>query len=162
MAEAVHLSFAKMTDSDVSAIVEYVQSVPPADAPDLPALKMQPADLDPLRGVPADANPRGLQLFSGECAGCHGWTGQNDLVPHSTFTGSRAVNDPTATNVALAILHGASSLASPDGAVATMPAFGSIYSDDDVAAVANYVVARFGAAPSAITADEIARLREAH
>jgi mono/diheme cytochrome c family protein len=162
MAEAVHLSFAKMTDSDIRSIVEYVRSVPPVDTPDMPAPRLEPAELDPLAGVAAAENPRGLEIFSGACAGCHGWTGQNDLVPHSTFTGSRAVNDPTATNVALAILHGASSLASPDGAVAMMPAFGDIYSDDDVAAVANYVVARFGATPSAITAVEVARLREAH
>jgi mono/diheme cytochrome c family protein len=151
-----------MTDSDISSIVEYVRSVPPIDTPDMPAPRQEPADLDPLAGVAAAENPRGLEIFSGACAGCHGWTGQNDLVPHSTFTGSRAVNDPTATNVALAILHGASSLASLDGAVAMMPAFGDIYSDDDVAAVANYVIARFGARPSAITAEEVARLREAH
>jgi mono/diheme cytochrome c family protein len=161
MAEAVHLSFAKMTDSDLSAIVEYVRSVPAVETPDLPSPRMEPADADPLRGVPEDVDPRGLEIFSSSCAGCHGWTGQNDLVPHSTFTGSRSVNDPTATNVALAILHGASSLASPDGAIATMPAFGAAFSDDDVAAVANYVVARFGATPSAITADDVEQLREA-
>ena len=162
MAEAVHLSFAKMTDSDIRSIVEYIRSVPPVETPDLPALRMEPAEPDPLRGVAADSNPRGLQIFSGDCAGCHGWTGENDLVPHSTFTGSRAVNDPTATNVALAIIHGASSLASADGAIATMPAFGDIYSDDDVAAVANYVIARFGATPSAIAPADVALLREAH
>jgi len=162
MAEAVHLSFKKMTDADISAIVEYLRSVPPVETPDLPALRMQPAAPDPLEGVAAGDNPRGLEIFSGACAGCHGWTGENDLVPHSTLTGSRAVNDPTATNVALAIIHGASALASPDGAVATMPAFGDIYSDDDIAAVSNYVIARFGAAPSSITAGDVARLREAH
>ena len=162
MAEAVHLSFKKMTDSDIGAIVEYLRSVPPVETPDLPALRMQPAGLDPLEGVAAADNLRGLEIFSADCAGCHGWTGENDLVPHSTFTGSRAVNDPTATNVALAIVHGASSLASPDGAVAMMPAFGDIYSDDDVAAVSNYVIARFGATPSAITAADVARLREAY
>lgn len=160
MAEAVHLSFAKMTDSDVSAIVEYVRSVPAVEVPDLPAPKMEPAEPDPLRGVGADVNPRGLEIFSGSCAGCHGWTGQNDLVPHSTFTGSRAVNDPTATNVALAVLHGASSLPPSEGAIATMPAFGDVLSDDDVAAVANYVIARFGATASAITADQVGLLRE--
>ena len=162
MAEAVHLSFRRMTDSDISAIVEYVRSVPPVETPDLPRLRMQPAALDPLQGVAAEDNPRGLDIFSADCAGCHGWTGVNELVPHSTFTGSRAVNDPTATNVALAIIHGASSLASPDGAVAMMPAYGDIYSDDDIAAVSNYVVARFGATPSSISADDVARLREAH
>jgi len=161
MAEAVHLSFKKLTDSDIDAIVEYVRSVPAVASPDLPELRMQPAALDPLQGVPATDNPRGLEIFSASCAGCHGWTGENDLVPHSTLVGSRAVNDPTATNVALAIVHGASTLASPDGAVATMPAFGDIFSDDDIAAVANYVVARFGAVPSSISAEDVTRLREA-
>jgi mono/diheme cytochrome c family protein len=162
MAEAVHLSFAKMTDSDLSAIVEYVRTVPPVATPDLPAPRMQPAASDPLAGAAADSNPRGLEIFSGACAGCHGWTGQNDFVPHSTFTGSRAINDPTATNVALAILRGAGSLPESDNAVATMPAFGAILNDDDVAAVANYVVARFGATASSITADEVAMLRESY
>jgi len=162
MAEAVHLSFKKLTDSDIDAIVEYIRSVPAVDSPDLPEIRTEPAARDPLQSVPASDNPRGLEIFSADCAGCHGWTGENDLVPHSTLLGSRAVNDPTATNVALAIVHGASSLASPDGAVATMPAFGDILTDDDIAAVANYVVARFGATPSSISAEDVARLRAAH
>jgi mono/diheme cytochrome c family protein len=151
-----------MTDSDVSAIVEYIRSVPPVATPDLPAPRTQPASQDPLSGVAPDADPRGLEIFSGACAGCHGWTGENDLVPHSTFTGSRAVNDPTATNVALAVLHGAGELPASDNAIATMPAFGEILTDSDVAAVANYVIARFGAAPSSITAAEVGMLREAY
>lgn len=162
MAEAVHLSFAKMTDTDVSAIVEYVRSVPPVEISDLPALKTEPADADPLQGNVQDANPRGLEIFSGACAGCHGWTGQNDLVPHSTFIGSRAVNDPTATNVALAILRGAGELPAAADAIASMPAFGAVLNDDDIAAVANYVIARFGASPSAITPDEVTVLRQSH
>jgi mono/diheme cytochrome c family protein len=42
-----------------------------------------------------------------------------------------------------------------------MPAFGSAYSDTEIAAVANYVTHRFGAAPSHITAKDVARLRRA-
>jgi mono/diheme cytochrome c family protein len=40
-----------------------------------------------------------------------------------------------------------------------MPAFGSAYSDEEIASLANYVTARFGAQPSALTADNIATLR---
>jgi mono/diheme cytochrome c family protein len=40
-----------------------------------------------------------------------------------------------------------------------MPAFGHAYSDLEIAGVANYVTARFGAKPSAITAQDVARLR---
>jgi mono/diheme cytochrome c family protein len=42
-----------------------------------------------------------------------------------------------------------------------MPAFGPAYTDREIAAVANYVTARFGAKPSAIAAEEVAKLRAA-
>ena len=45
----------------------------------------------------------------------------------------------------------------PDG-VLSMPSFGNAYSDTEIAAVANYVTARFGAR-SNITAKEVAELR---
>ncbi|MEA2950996.1 MAG: hypothetical protein QOJ96_516 [Alphaproteobacteria bacterium] len=41
-----------------------------------------------------------------------------------------------------------------------MPAFGSVYSDAEIAAVANYVTARFGSKPSRITAQDVAELRK--
>jgi mono/diheme cytochrome c family protein len=40
-----------------------------------------------------------------------------------------------------------------------MPAFGEAYSDEEVAAVANYVIARFDARPSHITPAQVAALR---
>jgi mono/diheme cytochrome c family protein len=50
----------------------------------------------------------------------------------------------------------------PDGGT-VMPAFWAAYSDTEIAAVANYVTGRFGAARSHITAKDVARLRrEAH
>ena len=158
MAEAVHLSFAKMTRSDINAIAEYVRSVPPVSSSDLPAPKAQPAPADPSQGVAMDENTKGRDFFAGACAGCHGWTGANSLVTHATLTGTRAVNDPTATNVALAVLRGASPLP-PSTDIAAMPAFGAAYSDADIAAVSNYVTARFGAKGSTITAEDVHQLR---
>jgi mono/diheme cytochrome c family protein len=159
MAQAVHLSFQKLTASDVSAIVEYVRSVPPVSTDDLPAMKLEPAPLDPSAHAAAGSHQRGHDIFAGMCAGCHSWTGVNDYVPHTTLTGSRAVNDPTATNVALAILRGASTLPTTGSAIAVMPAFGQTYTDDQIADVSNYVIARFGAKPSSITGEEVAKLR---
>jgi len=159
MAEAVHLSFAKMTPSDINAIVEYVRSVPAVNSPDLPAPKAEPASADPSQGIAMDQNARGREFFAGACAGCHGWTGANSLVTHSTLVGTRAVNDPTATNVALAVLRGASALP-PSNDIAVMPAFGAAYSDNDIAAVSNYVTARFGVKGSTITPEEVHKLRE--
>jgi mono/diheme cytochrome c family protein len=41
-----------------------------------------------------------------------------------------------------------------------MLAFADAYSNTEIAAVANYVTARFGAAPSQLTAKDVARLRQ--
>ena len=158
MAQAVHLSFQKLTDSDLKAIVEYVRSVPPVSNPDLPAPKLQLASAHPGEGGADESNPKGHAIYSSMCAGCHSWTGVNDYVPHSTLTGTRAVNDPSATNVALAVLKGAGTLP-PSGDIAIMPAFGAAWSDDDIASVSNYVIARFGAKPSKITAADVSKLR---
>jgi mono/diheme cytochrome c family protein len=40
-----------------------------------------------------------------------------------------------------------------------MPAFGHAYSNVEIAVLANYVTKRFGNAPSAITADQVAQIR---
>ncbi len=75
----------------------------------------------------------------------------------ATLTGARAINDPSAINVGRIVLAGTRRTA-PGGA-AFMPAFGAAYSNTEIAAVANYVTARFGALPSRITAGDVARLR---
>ena len=159
MAQAVHLSFQNLTASDLGAIAEYVRSVPPVASPDLPAPKLAKSSIYPGAEDFADQQmTTGQHLFAGTCSGCHSWTGVSDFVPYATLTGTRAVNDPTATNVALAVLRGASPLPA-SGAIATMPAFGSVWTDDQIAEVSNYVIARFGAQPSSITAAEVAKLR---
>jgi mono/diheme cytochrome c family protein len=55
-------------------------------------------------------------------------------------------------------MHGAKKL--PSDASVAMPAFGDAYSDRDIAAVANYVVARFGAQASAITPEQVRAMRD--
>jgi len=158
MGEAIALSFSKMTPGDIRAMVAYLRTVPAIATPDLPAPKVELASAHPGEGDHDDSNPKGHAIYSSMCAGCHSWTGVNDYVPHSTLTGTRAVNDPSATNVALAVLRGASTLP-PNSDIAVMPAFGEAWSDDDIAAVSNYVIARFGAKPSQITAEEVGKLR---
>jgi len=155
MGEAVDLSLKYLAPSDVSALVAYVTTVPPVTSHDLPALKAAPAPQLPSEGVTAAVDPRGKEIFEGVCAGCHGWTGVSPVLNSATLTGVRAVNDPTAINVVQAVLSGASAHGGTD-----MPAFGSAYSDTEVAAVANYVTARFGAQPSNITAANVADLRK--
>ena len=155
MGEAVDKSLMHLTPEDIKALVTYLRTIPPMADPDLPAPKTAPASAAP-NGVEADA--RGKAIFAGACAGCHDWTGESPVLSYATFTGSRSINDPSARNVAQAIIWGVTRQSA--GGSVNMPSFGQAYSDSEIAAVANYVTARFGAAPSAITTQQVAQLRQ--
>jgi mono/diheme cytochrome c family protein len=157
MGEAVDNSLRFLTQGDITAMVTYLRSVSPIATSDLPEPKAGAAPASYAEGVAANVDPRGKAVYAGACAGCHDWTGVSPVIPYATLTGVRSVNDPTATNVVQIILSGAHRRVSDAGT--TMPGFGSAYSDVEIASLANYVTARFGAQPSAVTAQNIATLR---
>jgi mono/diheme cytochrome c family protein len=156
MGEAVDHSFSKMLPADIHALVTYVRSVPAVASSDLPGTIAPPAPASPKEGG-ATANIVGKRVFEGACASCHSWTGVSPITPFATIAGARAVNDPKATNVAQIVISG-TKRDTPPGAV-SMPAFGGAYSNLEIAAVANYVTARFGSTASAITEKDVAELR---
>jgi mono/diheme cytochrome c family protein len=157
MGEAVDNSLRYLTQSDITAMVAYLRSVSGIATSDLPEPKAVPAPASYAQGVAANVDAPGKAVYAGACAGCHDWTGVSPVIPYATLTGVRSVNDPTATNVVQIILSGAHRQTTDAGA--TMPAFGTAYSDEEIASLANYVTARFGAQPSAVTAQNIAALR---
>jgi mono/diheme cytochrome c family protein len=156
MGEAVDHSLSQMAGEDIRAIVAYLRSVPPITSTDLPATLAPPAPASHKAGGTQEA--RGKMVFEGACVSCHDWTGESPVSPAATLTGAWAVNDPTATNVAQIVISG-TRRNTPANAL-SMPAFGNAYSDDEIAAVANYVTARFGAKGSKLTAKDVAELRE--
>jgi mono/diheme cytochrome c family protein len=148
MGEAVDESLSHLKPTDIAALVIYVRSVAP---------KTDPAPPAHAEGVAANLDAHGKAVYEGACVGCHGWTGVSPVIPFATLTGTRAVNDPTANNVAQVIIGGAQRHTGSDAA--NMPAFGAAYSDDEIASVANYVTARFGVQGSDLTAAHVAKLR---
>ncbi len=156
MGEAVDHSFSQMAPDDVHALVTYLRSVPAIVTADLPASLAPPAAASHKDGSLA-SDARGKMVFEGACVSCHGWTGESAISPFATLTGARAVNDPSAINVAQIVISG-SELHTPAGVV-SMPAFGQSHSDAEIADVANYVIARFGSTPSQITEHDVAVLR---
>ena len=154
MAEVVDYSLSQMDPADIRALVTYLRSVP-AVASSEPATIAPPAPASPKEGG-AVADALGRKVFAQACVSCHGWTGVSALSPFATISGSRAVNDPSATNVAQIVISGTRRLT--PGAM-SMPAFGSTYTDTEIAAVANYVTGRFGSAASKLTAKDVAVLR---
>ena len=159
MAEAVDLSLSHLTPSDIAALVVYLRAIPPVSTPDQPPPALRAAPAAAKQGLAADYEPKGKRIFEGACVSCHSWTGQGSLNEWATLTGGRAVNDPSATNVAQVVISGANRRTA-DG-LTFMPAFGHAYTDDEIAAVANYVTARFGAKPSNVTPKQVAALRKA-
>jgi mono/diheme cytochrome c family protein len=155
MAEAVELSFRNMTASDIAAMVTYLRSVPAIKSDNLPDRLADSAS--PVHSAGPTGNPVGKRIFEGACASCHTWSGAGAIRAEAQLTGSRAVNDPSAMNVAQMVLNG-STPGSADRA--RMPAFGAAFSDVEVAAVANYVTARFGSEPSHIDPADVSKLRQ--
>lgn len=156
MGEAVDHSFSKLAATDIKAMVAFLRTIPPIPSPDLPATRAPAAPPSHRQGQTADV--LGKKVFQGSCASCHGWSGESALSPMATLTGAWAVNDPGATNVAQIVISG-TKRHTPDGAL-SMPAFGKSHSDAEIAAVANYVTARFGGKGSQITEKDVAELRK--
>jgi mono/diheme cytochrome c family protein len=154
MGEAVDESLSHLKADDIKAMVTYLRSVPGVGS-GLPDPKSTPAA--DTENVSANLDAHGKEVYAGACAGCHGWTGVSPVIPYATLTGTRAVNDPTANNVAQIILGGGQRHFPRDSD--NMPAFGSTYSDAEIAGVANYVTGRFGAKRSDLTAAQVAKLR---
>ena len=156
MGEVVDRSFSQMVPTDIHALVSYVRSVPPVTSSE-PATIAPPAPASPKEGG-AIADVAGRKVFEEACASCHNWTGVSPISPFATIAGAAAVNDPTATNVAQIVISG--TMRHTPKNIVSMPAFGSAYSDAEIAAVANYVTGRFGSAPSNLTDKDMAELRK--
>jgi mono/diheme cytochrome c family protein len=156
MGEAVDHSLSQVAPEDIRAVVSYLRTIPAIPSTDLPATLAAPAPASHKQGGGA-AEARGKMIFEGACVTCHGWSGESPLSPFATLVGALAVNDPTATNVAQIVISGTARHV-PQDAI-SMPAFGNAYSDVEIAAVANYVTARFGTKGSHLTAQDVAKLR---
>lgn len=157
MGEAVEDSLKHLAADDVVALVTYLRTVGSIATSDLPSPRTELAARTPNDSLGVPVDPHGKAVYEGACAGCHGWSGESPIIPFASLTGTRAINDPTAINIAQVVIRGGPRHTSNDPS--NMPAFGSTYSDQEIASVANYVTARFGAKASELTAATVAKLR---
>ena len=158
MGEAIDLGLRHLAPEDIAALVTYLRSTPARTGSD-PERVRQPADPSYKVRRVEDVDRLGEKVFAGACAGCHDWTGVSELTSQATLTGLGSVNDPSAGNVARVVLFGAERHA--DNGLLLMPEFGSSYSNQEIAAVSNYVTARFGAKGAKLTEADIAKIRAA-
>jgi mono/diheme cytochrome c family protein len=79
--------------------------------------------------------------------------------PYANLIGSRTVNDPAATNLMAILLAGSNAPLPVEHAF--MPPFARGHSDDELAAVANFVNGFFGNGTAKVTAADIDKARKA-
>jgi mono/diheme cytochrome c family protein len=160
MGEAVEHSLQYLTDEDVGALVTYLRSMPAREGHDPISIDPKPAPVmastDAAPGSDAPVG-EGRHLFEGACASCHQWNGLGQETPYASLVGTRGVNDVGGANVTQAILRGVNMRVA--GNEVFMPAFGEAYSDTEVSALANYVIAHFGGKPGKVTPAEVAKRR---
>ena len=161
MAEVIEKSTRHLTDSDLKAMVTYLRSIP-AQANDIAKARSEQGTpietLAAIRGAPIKAD--GPNLYSGNCASCHQWSGGgvgNGYYP-SLFKNSVTGAD-NANNLVLVILQGVNRDMGHEKIV--MPAFGRALDDTQVATLANYIGKQFGGADYQLTPAKVADLRNA-
>jgi len=157
MAEVVGNSLQYLVPADIAALVSYLRTVPPQPGTPERINLIPPVAMTTSTAWapgPQDAqNGLGARIFEGACASCHQWNGQGQQTPYAALAGSQAVNDPNGTNLVQVLLAGADLRAVHRSAF--MPGFGKAYTDQELAAVANYVIVHFGAKTGLVTPSQI-------
>ena len=144
MGEAVGYSLRYMTPTDISAIVTYLRTIPARpDGPDA-----MPATITPI----AD-NGLGERIFVQACAGCHLPNGAGRQSPWAALGGSHSTGDVTGTNVVEVLANGTQ--VQTDRGLMFMHRFTEAYTDQELAAVANYVIGEVGGRQGQVTAQQI-------
>ena len=138
MAEVMHNSLAYLSDPDLTAMAEYLKSLPPESS-----LRKTPNEADPTRA-------RGASLYADYCVGCHQvrGTGLPGIFPPLVGNGAVVATEPN--NILKVVLQG---IPARNNYV-PMPAFATILNDQQIADIANYVRTSWGntAAPNATVA----------
>jgi mono/diheme cytochrome c family protein len=148
MAEAISNSLRFLTPEDIKAMVAYLRTIPPqTTGPGAVA-----ADTKPVSD-----NPLGAHVFNEACAGCHLPGGQGRQSPWAALAGDQSAGDPAGTNTLQILAHG-SELQTGTGQV-FMHSFAGAYTDQELAAVTQYVTQQFAGRDSRVTADDVEKAK---
>jgi fructose 5-dehydrogenase cytochrome subunit len=172
MGLAVQLSFSKLSDEDLKAIVTYVRSVPAiSDAEAKPKFAQGQSftEVAKFRGVDGTSSDNALpggvaELFAANCASCHGIgaEGSRDSYFPSLFHNS-ALATGGGRNLVATILFGIDR-ATGDG-LAFMPGFGgkatdiAAFGDEEVAQLTNFLLQHYGNAAYSVTPQLVQQVR---
>lgn len=151
MSEIVSRSLQHWRDDDLSALAEFLTTLPPRRDTKSPASTIDPAD-------PMFA--QGERLYREHCKACHGAQGEGQPGRYPALANNRAITAEPSTNVLRIVIVGGYAPATrreprPYG----MPPFAQTLGDDGVAAVVTYIRNAWGHRAGAVTAAQANRVR---
>ena len=133
MAEVVEDSLQYLTPEDIHAMVTYLRGVTAQASTSV--VPIPNADSKPL-------DAQGSRLFADACAGCHLPSGGGRQSKWAALAGAHTVADVTGTNLVAVLMQG-TRIDTKQGDMLMHP-FNHAYSNDEMAALANYTRAQFG------------------
>jgi mono/diheme cytochrome c family protein len=156
MAEAVENSLQYLTSEDIDALVAYLRTV--AAKTGGYEINITPTPVaSPGAPLSGPQDELGRHIFEGGCVNCHEYNGDGRETVYASLIGSKSVNDPDGANMTQVLLKGAKYHFKDQNVY--MPPFGAAYSDAELAAVANYVIAHFGGKTGRVTPGDVAKRR---
>ncbi|WP_158882169.1 cytochrome c [Rhodanobacter sp. L36] len=151
MADVVATSTQHMTDDDLHAIANYLQSLPPR--------KMASAEPE-LFDADAIAQ-QGEKIYLQHCADCHGKDGTGVTGVYPPLKGNSSVTEPTGVNAIRTVLLGGfapSTAAYPRPY--SMPPYAQQLNDSDVSAVVSYIRRGWSNHATAVKPEDVSRYRQ--
>jgi mono/diheme cytochrome c family protein len=148
MAEVVVGSTSKISDADLRAMAAYLKS--------LPAGPPEPAVTAP----PESEMKAGQVVYARLCIACHEADGSGAPRIYPPLPGNALLQSEKASSTLRVILDGAHSVTTPRAPNAgEMPGYAGQLSDEQIAAVTNYMRNSWGNAAPLVTAAEVAKAR---
>lgn len=152
MAEVVSRSLQHLDETDLHAMAQYLQSLPVSS-------KAAPPTGDTSVVLPAFL-AAGEKLYRQHCADCHGSTGRGQAPAYPALAVNRALTMEQTVNPIRMVLNGGFAPATGGNPRPySMPPFGPVLSDVEVAQVLTYVRASWGNQASPVSASDVNQYR---
>jgi len=152
VAEVVHAGVSGLAKSDLEAMAAYLKDQPPQAPPSFtPTVPEQ---------LTEQTYSKGRELYAAYCAACHQSYGQGIAPYFPALAGNETVTLAAPNDLIKTLLLGAPTTpAEAYSPHVVMPSFGTIFTDQQIATIANYIRASWGNAAAPVTAEQVARLR---
>ncbi|WFU38139.1 c-type cytochrome [Bradyrhizobium sp. CB82] len=148
MAEVIVNSTSKMSDADVRAMAVYLKGLPPGPS-------------EPTATPPSEGEMKaGQAVYARFCIACHEADGSGAPRIYPPLPGNALLQSDNPSSTLRVILDGAHTVTTPRAPnTGEMPAYAKQLSDEQIAAVTNYIRNSWGNAAPLVTAAQVGKAR---